>query len=153
MPQWRDFLERLRPAGTPGAAARPGVPADRSAEAAAELTPLLLLLDDVQDQAQRMRRDAVDRADEIRQAAQREADQIVARARLHAQSVRAETEAKARSRATAVWADRQAQNTAEIERLQKRAAERMPHYVDQVVSLARNWLDESPQPSTSAHSG
>ena len=26
MPQWRDFLERFRPAGTPGAAAQGGVP-------------------------------------------------------------------------------------------------------------------------------
>ena len=149
MPEWRDFLERMRPAGTPGAAARPGVPADRSAEAAAELTPLLLLLDDVQDQAQRVRRDAVECADEIRRAAHREADQIVARARLEAQRVRAEAEANARSRATAAWADRQAQNAAEIERLQKHAAERMPHYVDRVVSLARNWLDEPPQAVTS----
>ena len=131
-------MERIRPAGTPGAAARPGVPSDRSAEAAAELTPLLLLLDDVQDEAERMRRDAIDRVDEIRRTAQREADQIVTRARLDAQSVRAEAEAKAQSRATVMWADRQAQNTAEIERLQQRGAERMPHYVDRVVSLARN---------------
>jgi vacuolar-type H+-ATPase subunit E/Vma4 len=124
------------------------VPADRSAEAAAELTPLLLLLDDVQDEAERMRKDAVERADEIRRAAHREADQIVARARLEAQRVRAEAEMKAQSLATATWADRRAQNAVEVGRLQKRSAERMGHYVDRVVSLAREWLDESPQSST-----
>jgi vacuolar-type H+-ATPase subunit E/Vma4 len=145
MPQW---LERFRPAGTPGAAGRSGVPVDRSADAAAELTPLLLLLDDVQDEAERMRKDAIERVDEIRRTAHREADQIVTRARLEAQRVRAEAEAKAQSRATVTWADRQAQNAAEIERLQQRSAERMGRYVDRVVSLARAWLDESPQSST-----
>ena len=43
MPQWRDFLERFRPAGTPGAAARPGVPADRSADAVRGVFPLAFL--------------------------------------------------------------------------------------------------------------
>ena len=37
MPDLRDFLSRFRPAGTPGAAARPGVPVDRVAEREAEL--------------------------------------------------------------------------------------------------------------------
>jgi hypothetical protein len=44
MPRARDFLERFRPGGTPGAVARPGVPADRQAERPAELEPLLALL-------------------------------------------------------------------------------------------------------------
>jgi V/A-type H+-transporting ATPase subunit D len=35
LPQLRDFLERFRPAGAPGAAAGAGVPADRSRELAA----------------------------------------------------------------------------------------------------------------------
>ncbi len=141
MAQWHDFLERFRPAGTPGAAARPGVPADRSADAAAELTPLLMLLDDIQDEAQRIRADAAARADEIRRAARRQAEQIVAQARRGALSVQTE-EAAARSRAAAAQADMQAQNAAEIERLRARAVEQMPRYVDKVVALARAWLDD-----------
>jgi hypothetical protein len=39
-----DFLRRFRPAGTPEAAARAGVPVDRAAEAAGELEPVLALL-------------------------------------------------------------------------------------------------------------
>ena len=142
MAQWRDFLERFRPAGTPGAAARPGVPADRSADAAAELTPLLMLLDDIQDEAQRIRADAAARADEICRAARRQAEQIVAQARRGALSIQTEAEAAARSRAAAAQADMQAQNAAEIERLRARAAEQMPCYVEKVVTLARAWLDE-----------
>jgi cell division septum initiation protein DivIVA len=142
MPQWHDFLEHFRPAGTPGAAARPGVPADRSADAAAELTPLLLLLDDVQDEATRIRADATIRADEIRRAARRDAERIIAQARQDAASVQAEAEAAARSDAAAARAQMQAQNTAEIDRLRARATERMPRYVDKVVALAREWLDD-----------
>jgi hypothetical protein len=148
VPQWRDFLERFRPAGTPGAAARPGVPADRSADAAAELTPLLVLLDDTQDEAQRIRREAADRAEEIRRAAQRQANQIVARARAEAEVVRAQTEAKARTAAAAAWSEMRAETAAEIERVQARVADRMPRYVDDVVALAREWLAQSPQAPT-----
>lgn len=146
MPPWNDFLERFRPAGTPGAAARPGVPADRSQDAAAELTPLLLLLDDVQDEADHIRRAAVERADEIRRAAQREADLTVARAREDAQDVRAEAKAAAELSAGAAWADRRADNAEEIERLRERVAERMPEYVGKVVSLVRHWLEEPAVP-------
>ncbi len=98
MPQWHDFVDRFRPAGTPGAAARPGVPVDRSGEAAAELTPLLVLLDDTQDEVERIRSAAADRADEIRRAAHRQAEQIVAQARADAESVRAQAEAATRAR-------------------------------------------------------
>ena len=67
MPQWRDFLERFRPAGTPGAAAQGGVPADRIADTAAELEPVFMMLDDVHAEAARIRRCAVEHADAIRQ--------------------------------------------------------------------------------------
>ena len=140
------FLERFRPAGTPGAAARPGVPADRSADAAAELIPLLVLLDDVQDEASRLRRDAADRGDEIRRAARQHAEAIVARARAEGRErARADAEAKACGEAATAEAEIRAQTAAEIERLQARVAERMPQYVDKVVSMARVWLDELPQ--------
>lgn len=107
MPQWNDFVDRFRPAGTPGAAARPGVPADRSAEAAAELTPLFALLDDTQDEVERIRSAAAERADEILRAAHRQADQIAAQARADAESVRAQAEAEARGGAEPGHARRQ----------------------------------------------
>ena len=44
MPQFRDFLDRFRPAPAPGAASRVGVAADRTRELMAELDPVLALL-------------------------------------------------------------------------------------------------------------
>ena len=147
MPQWRDYLERFRPAGTPGAAARPGVPVDRVADATAELTGLLMLLDDVQDEAARIRGSAGDRADELRRTAHRQAAHIVELAHRDADSVRARAETTARDEAGAAWADMKAQTAAEVEQLQTRVAQRMPDLVDRVVSLAREWLDEWQRPS------
>ncbi|WFR71239.1 hypothetical protein P9209_18700 [Prescottella defluvii] len=65
MPRTRDLLRRFRPAGTPGAAASAGVPADRVAELSAELAPVLSRLDE-----------AGQRAAEIRAAAERDAQAI-----------------------------------------------------------------------------
>ena len=38
-----------------------------------------------------------------------------------------------------------AETAAKIERLQARVADRMPHYVDKVVAVAREWLDQPSQ--------
>ncbi|HEU4349929.1 MAG TPA: hypothetical protein VFR35_19300, partial [Actinoplanes sp.] len=57
MPRARDFLERLRPAGVPGAAGPAGVPADRVSEIAAELEPVFAALAGVEDEV-RLRREA-----------------------------------------------------------------------------------------------
>jgi hypothetical protein len=72
----------------------------------------------------------------------------VAGARVEAETVRAQTEAQARSAATAAWSETRAETIAEIDRLQAGVADRMPHYVDEVVAVAREWLDQSPQRST-----
>ncbi|CAL2057002.1 protein of unknown function [Streptomyces murinus] len=84
----RDFLERFRPTGTPGASAA-GVPADRTAERAAELEPALARLTDAQQEAERIRAAARRTAEALRRDAAREAEQIVAAARERAPAVRA----------------------------------------------------------------
>ncbi|MYR20416.1 hypothetical protein GTW63_19095, partial [Streptomyces sp. SID6137] len=76
----RDFLERFRPTGTPGASAA-GVPADRTAERAAELEPALARLTDAQREAERIRAAARQSAEALRRDAAREAEQVVAAAR------------------------------------------------------------------------
>lgn len=48
MPKVRDFLDRFRPAGTPGAAGAVGVPADRQAGAEAELAPAFAVLAEIE---------------------------------------------------------------------------------------------------------
>jgi cell division septum initiation protein DivIVA len=141
VPQWQNILDRFRPAGTPGAAGRPGIPADRGADAAAELTAVLALLDDAQDEAAQIRHAAADRAQEIRRSAQRQAAELVAKARVDAESVRAQSEADALRDADADEKDMRRQTEAEVARLRQRAGERLAHDVDTVAAQARGWLD------------
>ncbi|MGW7543185.1 hypothetical protein ACWGKQ_19050 [Streptomyces sp. NPDC054770] len=83
----RDFLERFRPTGTPGAAVT-GVPPDREAERAAELAPALARLTAVQQEAARIRAAGEEAAGTIRREAGREAAGIVAAAREQAPEAR-----------------------------------------------------------------
>jgi cell division septum initiation protein DivIVA len=150
VPQWQNVLDRFRPAGTPGAAGRPGIPADRSADAAAELTAMLALLDDAQEEAARTRHVATERAQEICRAAHRQAAELVAKARDDAESVRAQSEADALREADADEKDMRRQTEAEIARLRHRAGERLAHDVDTVAAQARGWLDALVRSATAA---
>ena len=141
MPQWQNILDRFRPAGTPGAAGRPGIPVDRSADATAELTAMLALLDDAQEEAARTRQAAVDRAQEIRLNAHRQAAELVAKARDDAETVRAQSEADELREAGAGEDDMRRQTEAEIAQLRQRADKRLAHDVDIVTAQAREWLD------------
>ncbi len=63
MPTSRGFLERFRPSGTPGAAARGGVPADRVGERSAELAALFDLLAPTEAEAALVRARALEEAE------------------------------------------------------------------------------------------
>ncbi|MFF8475645.1 hypothetical protein [Streptomyces sp. NPDC015414] len=131
----RDFLERFRPTGTPGAAAV-GVPADRAAERAAELEPALARLTDVQREAARIRAAADEAAEVLRRDTALRAERVVADARERAPEVRRLAAAPVledgRREAGAVRAagDRTA------EAVRARARERMPELVDRTVTDA-----------------
>lgn len=131
----RDFLERFRPAGTPGASAV-GVPADRTAERSAELEPTLAQLMDVQREAARIRASADEAAETVRQDAAREATELVAAARERAPEIRrqaAETVLRAaRQEADALRAA--GDGAASVVR--RRARECMPDLVDHAVADA-----------------
>lgn len=142
MPQWRDFLERFRPAGTPGAAAQGGVPADRTADTASELEPVFLMLDDVQAEAARNLRRAAEQADEIRKDAGRQAAQIVAEAQAQAETARAEAAVQSLALTAAENIRMEAERDRELEVLRARAETRMPDYNDRVVAAARALLEE-----------
>ncbi|MFJ7904684.1 hypothetical protein ACIQ6V_30075 [Streptomyces sp. NPDC096198] len=131
----RDFLERFRPAGTPGASAT-GVPADRIAERAAELEPALARLTDVQQQVARIRAAAEETAEALRRNAVREAERLLADAREQAPVVRRQAaepllrEARQEADALRAAGDRAASG------IRERAGERMPHLVDLAVADA-----------------
>lgn len=147
MPQWRDFLERFRPAGTPGAAAQGGVPADRIADTAAELEPVFMMLDDVQAEAARILRCAVEHADAIRQDAGRQAAEMVSEAQAQAEAARADAAARSRGLAVTDNTAMAAERDRELEDLRARAAGRMPDYTDRVLAAARALLEEFCEPS------
>lgn len=86
MPQARDFLDRFRPAGAPGAASRAGVPADRAAELASELAPVLALLAGTDAECHR-----------IVTVARRDAEQVGERAREQAAVLAADAQRRARA--------------------------------------------------------
>lgn len=89
---WADnFLSRFCRAGTPGAAARAGVPVDRAAEAAAELQAALSLLAGTESACSEIRQQAEADAEELRERARATAAALVAEARGRARSPPAAT--------------------------------------------------------------
>ncbi|WP_435642446.1 hypothetical protein ACR9VJ_02590 [Streptomyces sp. H49] len=136
----RDFLERFRPVGTPGASAT-GVPADRTAERAAELEPALARLADVQQEAAQIRAAAEREAEALRQNAAREAAGMVEAARKRAPEVRRQAaephlrEARHEAAALRAAGDRTASA------IRERALERMPRLVDIAVTDALRLTD------------
>lgn len=129
----RDFLQRFRPAGTPGKAAAAAVPADRARDLAAELEPVFAMLAGPEAERARILSEADGDARRVRDEARRRADDMVATARARAQAVRAEAAAAvlARAEATADAALRAAEREAQA--ICERAAQRMPGYVSRAV--------------------
>jgi vacuolar-type H+-ATPase subunit H len=144
MPALRDFLSRFRPAGSPGPAARAGVPADRSRELEAELSPVLAAIDGTDADRKRI----------IAQA-RRDAEQIVADARAEAAVIAAD--AAQRAEAAREEAVRQVMDGAEDEaasavadamrqaaRTRQLAEARMPALVSHAVDTIRQLQSEVP---------
>jgi F0F1-type ATP synthase membrane subunit b/b' len=144
MPPLRDFLTRFRPAGSPGAAARAGVPADRSGELESEVGPALALLADAEAERERI----------IAQA-RREADQIVAEARSAADAVagdaaqRAETIREQAARQVLTAAREQAVRTVQeagqqAAQIRELARQRTPALVSHVIGAISQLQAEDP---------
>ena len=147
MPQWRDFLERFRPAGAPGAAAQGGVPADRTADTASELAPILPMLDDIQAEVARIVSRAAEQADEIRKDAGRQAAEIVARAHTEGETARADAAVQSGALTAAENAGGKADRDRALEELRARTETRTPEYNDRVVAAARALMEEFCEPS------
>ncbi|WP_369359924.1 hypothetical protein [Streptomyces sp. cg2] len=135
----RDLLMRFRPVSTPGPAAT-GVPADRAAELAAELTPTLALLDGAADEAEAVRASARREADRIRRDAARHAEAITARAtalseRIRTHAARQRLELGRREAATIREEGRRAEAV-----LRSRAAARIPAMADRLTDEVRRQL-------------
>jgi vacuolar-type H+-ATPase subunit H len=130
-----DFLMRFRLAGPPGRAAPGGIPADRSAELAAELEPSLSLLDQAEAEARGVRERATRAAARRRAEAERQAEEIVASARARARTVRAESAERIRRTAEAEAAGVLASAESTAAAIRRLAQTRMPALVDRVAAL------------------
>jgi hypothetical protein len=140
MARARDFLERFRPSGTPGAAARPGVPADRLAERSAELEPLLALLAEAEAEAAQIRAVALRDADLRRREGQDRARAVLAAGRRQVVADRAEIVAQALRQSAAEAAAVRAAAEAEAEAIRTRVKQRLPALVDRIMREVRSDL-------------
>lgn len=137
MPPVRDFLDRFRPAGAPGAAARAAVPVDRSGELEAELVPVLTLLDGVDADCARIVAVARREAGRITGAAREAAAAMLVDAERRARAAREQTvqqvlaEARAEAAETVASAHREALRSREL------AGQRIPVLVSRAADLVR----------------
>lgn len=145
-PPGRNLLERFRPVGTPGAAAPAGVPADRTAEAATEVAPVLAALRPTLDECATIRTAAEEMARQRVADAEEQAQRLLAQFQLEAPEERAVSAAAVRQSGQAAVEQLLADATEETRRLRERAASRLPAVVDHVVALVRaDLLDEEPR--------
>jgi hypothetical protein len=145
MAQWRDFLGRFRPAAAPGAASPRGVPADRAAAAATELEPLFALLDDIDAEAERIRRDAAAQAARLRADSRAAAERIVARATDDAAAAAEAAQARVRAGAGTAEQELDARHRAGVAALRTKVAARLPDYLDHVVRQATSMMTSGPR--------
>lgn len=138
MPQLRDFLDRFRPAGAPGAAARAAVPVDRRGELEAELGPVLALLDSVDAECAHMVAQARYEAARITAAAREEAAAQLRDADRRAAAVRAEAVQEAQAAARGEAAGAVARARREARQVRELAGQRTPALVSRAVALVRD---------------
>lgn len=144
MARFRDFLTRFRPVGLPGPAAAGGVPADRTAELAAELAPPLALLDTIEAESRGVRENAAREAARRREEAERTAAEIVGRARARAAGERAEIAERLRTAGRAEAAELPAATERELDVVRGRVARRLPALADRIVAEVTAELRREP---------
>jgi vacuolar-type H+-ATPase subunit H len=137
MPPVRDFLDRFRPAGSPGAAARAAVPVDRSSELEAELMPVLTLLDGADADCARIVAGARREAGRITGAAREEAAATLVDAERRARAAREQTVQQALAEARAEAAETVASARREALRSHELSGQRIPVLVSRAADLVR----------------
>jgi hypothetical protein len=149
MPQLRDFLDRFRPAGAPGAAGRAAVPAERQGELAAELLPVLALLEGMDRECARLLAQAQGEAERIVAGPRETAAANLRDAGRRAATVRADTEQRpvAAARGEAVAAVASARR--EAHELDELARQRIPMLANRAVNLLRDVSDSATGPAGS----
>ena len=141
MPGLRDYLDRFRPAGAPGAGGT-GVPADHTRELEAELTGVLSLLDDVHGECADMAAQACRDAERIVATARGEAAALTDSADRRARAARDEAAREVLAAARAEAAGIVARADQQASRVRDRARRRIPALASRAVSLVRGLATE-----------
>jgi vacuolar-type H+-ATPase subunit H len=136
----RGILDRLRPAGAPGGAARAGVPVDRRESLDRELAPVFAHLEPVLQECARITQEAADAARRRAAEADRQADDIVAAARTASEAERAEAATAARTSAARETERILAEARDEAQEVRRRGEQRRSSLVAHVVDLVRGDL-------------
>lgn len=139
VPSLLDVLERFRPTGAPGAATSAGVPADRRADASAELEPVFAELAGALTECERIRQRAVASAGRRQAEAAQRVRVVLSGARAQCAADRAAEAALLREQAEVAFredVDRAAATTAQ---LRDRA---QAHRSDLVAQIVRRVRDE-----------
>jgi hypothetical protein len=137
VPAVRDFLDRFRPAGAPGAATAAGVPVDRLDTAAAELAPVFAALAAVVDEGARLRGEAVAAGLRLEAETADRCRALVAAARGEAEAERAAEAAKVRERAATEARLVVARAQQEAEEVRRTADEHRPRLLAAVLDRVR----------------
>jgi hypothetical protein len=146
MPSARELLQRFRPAGTPGAAAPAGVPADRTAELGRELQPVFDELAGTVAEVAGIRQAAAEEARDRRERAAAQARGIVESARRRAEAERADAAARILGHSEQEKASTVAAARREAADIARRADERSAAYVDRMIDTVRRTGAVEPAP-------
>lgn len=144
VPSLRDFLNRFRPAGAPGAA-RAAVPVDQRRRRERELEPVLMLLDGVAAECAQLITAAQRDAGEIMAAARSDAAAIAADAARQAAGARRQSTADALDAARAQAADFVAEAARQAAQARELARRRTPVLAAQATALVWD-LDTTGEP-------
>lgn len=133
MPRMRDLLQRFRPTSAPGAASAGGVPADRQADLAAELRPLMEALEATQATCRAIIDDARAAADLTRAHARDEVGRIRASAPERAAAESADAAARLARISLAESEEEEGAARHAADRVTERAGALVPAYVQAVL--------------------
>jgi hypothetical protein len=133
----RGILDRLRPAGAPGAAARAGVPVDRRESLDRELAPAFAHLEPVLRECAQITREAADAARRREAEAASQANDIIAGARTASEAERAQAAAAAHTSAASETERILGEARAQALEVRRRGEQRRSPLVARVVDLVR----------------
>jgi hypothetical protein len=144
VPRVRDLLYRFRPLGSPGAATRPGVPADRERALADELEPVFASLSSTLADCRATVEEGRRHAAQIRARDDAACHQLLGSAAARGATARAAAKVQRHAEAGPRAEQLDAATDAQLDALRRRLEERLPSYREQVAASVEALLASGP---------